>query len=173
MKKTFFVLIAFSMLVACTPMKTRDTGQKEISDTDQSEVPDATRTLEIDGKTYNNYTLWDCSESSGDWSTVLRLVITNRTFNDIYNEKHGGKKVNKKLQKVNVGFILFDGMKEHTMAGYKRMGINHEWHWGEGKESYIFVIKPTGTGLYYDFTNVKKGGTTTARDVFKCEKNYE
>ena len=51
MKKIVYVFITFSMLVACSPMEIRNTGQQDISDADQIETPNTTRTLEIGGKT--------------------------------------------------------------------------------------------------------------------------
>jgi len=42
------------------------------------------------------------------------------------------------------------------MASYKREGINHHWQWGPNSE-YKLLIKPDGTGLYYDFTGIKNG----------------
>lgn len=145
------------MLVACTPMKTRDT--------DQSEVTDTTRTLKIGGKTFDKYTLWGCREYSGDKRLVLELVKIEIPDNETPKE----------LQGTYVGLILFDDREDYAGGMYRREGINHRWDWGEGKGKgdYTFIIKPDGTGLYYDFTNVKQGGITKSKDYFKCEKDYE
>ena len=186
MKKIVFVLITFYMLVGCAPMPIHDTAQKEmpvieqreISDTAQKEIPDTARTLEIDGKTFDKYTLWGCSEYSGDGPILIQLAITDITVKDILKTAQEVKaiqldkdiiKASKEFQEHKLGFILFDGRKESVMALYKREGINHRWDWEEGH--YSFVIKPDGTGLYYDFTNVKSG-TTKARDVFKCKHAF-
>ena len=187
MKKIVYVFITFSMLVACSPMETRNTGQQDISDADQIETPDTTRTLEIGGKTLDIYAHWACRDYASDGPTVLELVITNITFGDMINEviqedeyikkeMQKSKDISKTLQelkaaqKFNVGYILFDDGKEYEAALHRREGINHRWVWEEG--NYSFIIKPDGTGLYYDFTNAKDG-TTKARDVFKCEKYHQ
>ena len=68
-----------------------------------------------------------------------------------------------------LGYILYDGGYIGELTSYRRTGIEHRWDWGGPNGStYAFVIKSDGTGLYYDFSNVKPGESTRARDVFKC-----
>jgi len=56
-------------------------------------------------------------------------------------------------------------------------GINRRWDWGwsadiggaSGGYQYAFVVKPDGTGLYYDFAlDDDDDGFVKARDSFKC-----
>ena len=68
-----------------------------------------------------------------------------------------------------LGFVLFDGGYSGKSTLHERTGLNHRWDWGYGA-NYSFIIKPDGTGLYYDFSTVPEGETTTARDVYKCKK---
>jgi hypothetical protein len=68
-----------------------------------------------------------------------------------------------------MGFVLYDGGYTGEFAIYQRTGIEHRWDWGPDG-NYSFVIKADGIGLYYDFTNVEKGQSIKAKDVFKCYK---
>ena len=67
-----------------------------------------------------------------------------------------------------LGFILFDGGNKGEGTEYYRAGLDHRWNWGPNMTDYSFIVKPDGTGLYYDFTSVPKGEITKARDVYKC-----
>ena len=54
-------------------------------------------------------------------------------------------------------------------AFFRIAGLNRRWDFGYGWDGYpyAFVIKPDGTGLYYDFST-SSDGTAEARDVFEC-----
>jgi hypothetical protein len=69
-----------------------------------------------------------------------------------------------------IGFILFDGGDRGSYAYYQRAGLDHRWDWGPNVNDYAFVISPDGTGLYYDFSAVRDGGTTSASEVFECSR---
>jgi len=70
-----------------------------------------------------------------------------------------------------LGYILYDGGFVGKFTHYKRIGLEHRWDWGGANDTdYAFVIKSDGTGLYYNFTNVKEGESIKARGVFKCYK---
>jgi len=75
-------------------------------------------------------------------------------------------------QELNgIGYVLYDGGYIGEFSHYRRNGLEHIWDWGgQDGTDYAFVIKSDGTGLYYDFTRVKKGESTKPRDVFKCYK---
>ena len=70
----------------------------------------------------------------------------------------------------NLGYILYDGSYTGEFTHYERKGLEHRWDWGPNGTDYAFVIKSDGTGLYYDFSNTKKGESIKATDVFKCYK---
>lgn len=69
-----------------------------------------------------------------------------------------------------LGYILYDGGYIGEFTFYERTGIELRWDWGPNDTDYSFVIKSDGTGLYYDFTNVKKGESTKPKAIFKCYK---
>jgi TPR repeat protein len=56
-------------------------------------------------------------------------------------------------------------------AQFRVAGLQRRWDFGyyERRDAhpYAFVIKPDGTGLYYDFST-SSDGTATASGVFKC-----
>ncbi len=66
------------------------------------------------------------------------------------------------------GFILSDGGYSGAHTYYRRTGLEHRWDWCPNETNYVFVIKPDGTGLYYDFSSVPYGESTKASDVFQC-----
>ena len=66
------------------------------------------------------------------------------------------------------GFVLYDGGYVGELAYFSRDGLNYRWDWGTNTQ-YSFVIKPDGTGLYYDFST-SKDGTAKPRDVYKAYK---
>ena len=67
-----------------------------------------------------------------------------------------------------LGFILYDGGYSGEYTFYERTGLDHRWDWGPNGTDYAFIIKPDGTGLYYDFTSVPKGETTKQNEMYKC-----
>ena len=66
------------------------------------------------------------------------------------------------------GFVLYDGGHSGDLAIYERTGLENRWDWGPNGTDYSFVIRPDGTGLYYDFSTVPKGESTKARAFYKC-----
>ncbi len=66
------------------------------------------------------------------------------------------------------GFILFDGGYTGRTTLYQRKGLDHRWDWGPNATDYTFVIKPDGTGLYYDFSTVTEGESTKPSAIYKC-----
>lgn len=68
------------------------------------------------------------------------------------------------------GFILFDGGDAGEFAAYRREGIDHRWSWGPSGNDYSFIINPHGGGLYYNFSNVPKGESTMANDLYTCKR---
>ena len=69
-----------------------------------------------------------------------------------------------------LGFILYDGGYTGEYTYYYRQGTNHRWDWGPNENDFSFLIKPDGTGLYYDFTGSPDGTTTKAEQVYQSHK---
>jgi hypothetical protein len=65
------------------------------------------------------------------------------------------------------GFVIYDGGDSGEVTQYQRKGINLRWDWGPNGNDFAFVIKPDGTGLFYDFSNAKSE-SIKANQVFKC-----
>lgn len=57
------------------------------------------------------------------------------------------------------------------LASFEIAGLNRRWDFGGNESSdgypYAFVIKPDGTGLYFDFST-SSDGTAKASDLFRC-----
>lgn len=56
-------------------------------------------------------------------------------------------------------------------ASFRIAGLNRRWNFGDDESGdsypYAFIIKPDGTGLYYDFST-SADGTANASDSFNC-----
>lgn len=119
------------------------------------------RTLILDGVEVSEddvggFTTWYCYDYSDyiSWGALSSVLLEVG-----YYESEYGK----------VGFVLYDGGYEGKTTRYSREGIDYRWDWGLGYR-YAFVIKPDGTGLYYDFNFADENGQAKARDLFKCFK---
>ena len=57
------------------------------------------------------------------------------------------------------------------LASFRIAGLNRRWDFGDDESGdeypYAFIIKPGGTGLYYDFST-SPDGTASASDSFNC-----
>ena len=64
----------------------------------------------------------------------------------------------------SLGFVLYEGGTQGTLAIVYRSGLNLRWDWS----NYAIVLESNGTALYYDFssqqTNVKP------RELFRAYK---
>ena len=70
---------------------------------------------------------------------------------------------------LRVGRVSVAGTSH--VAGFSVNGLNLRWNFGddaEGGYDYSFIIRPDGTGLYYDFSH-STGGTANASQTYKCE----
>jgi hypothetical protein len=70
-----------------------------------------------------------------------------------------------------LGFVLYDGGNSGDLTSYERAGLLHRWDWGWNDNRYVysFLMKPDGTGLYYDFSSATDGHKDKADDVFRCQ----
>ena len=72
-----------------------------------------------------------------------------------------------------LGFVLYDGGNSGELASYERAGLLHRWDWGWNENRqvhlYSFLMKPDGTGLYYNFSSATAGHKEKADDIFTCQ----
>ncbi len=118
------------------------------------------RSIILNGKAYSEtdigkFVSWRCKDfiySSG----ILfdSLLVELGTFT---NSKLSGS-----------GFILYDGKYSGELTNYGRKGINHCWDWGPNGTEFAFIIKPNGTGLFYDFSSLQSGERIKADNRYKC-----
>lgn len=99
---------------------------------------------------------WDCREFSEDNGKILiRLWRASG-------------------MKEGFGYLEYAGIS--IPALFTLDGLSLRWNWELGHDDtweYSFAIKPDGTGLFYDFSGVEKGSSTTARDVYSCKSAGE
>ncbi|MCK5894004.1 MAG: hypothetical protein KAG53_06240 [Endozoicomonadaceae bacterium] len=127
--------------------------------TTPSSTQSGPRSIILKGETYSEaslgkFTSWQCNNYADNTGTLVEVgLFTNQDLNSL-------------------GFILYDGSHSGEFTNYKRKGINHRWDWGTGSNgsNYTFIIKPDGTGFFYDFSSTSEGETVTANDIYKCHK---
>lgn len=112
--------------------------------------------IELNGKQFSeeengSFEIWECHDYFKD---KVLLEVGRFTTPDL----------------SNYGFILYDGTASGDLTRYQRDGINKRWDWETESGRYSFIIKPNGTGLFYDFSNVPDGESTKAKDSFRCKK---
>ena len=114
------------------------------------------RTIVLDGREYSEedygeFTAWYCRDFDRGGRTLVEVGFVDGPFSD------------------EMGFVLYDGGDTGETALYRRRGLERRWDWGPRLE-YAFVITPDNTGLYFDFSSVPEGETTTPREVYKCRR---
>jgi len=114
------------------------------------------RTITLGNTVYNEETSgkfisWECRDCINDRKTLVEVG----TFSDP-NLKDSG-------------FVLYDDSDSGNVTHYQRKGINLRWDWGPNENDFAFIIKPDGTGLFYDFSNAKSK-SIEADQVFKCQQ---
>ena len=62
------------------------------------------------------------------------------------------------------GLVSLPGLSPHP-ASFRVAGLNRRWDWGDSV--YAFIIKPDGTGLYYDFS-MSEDGTAKPSGFYEC-----
>ncbi len=63
------------------------------------------------------------------------------------------------------GQISVAGVTHHTL--FRITGFDRRWDFGKEMQ-YSFIIKPHGSGFYYDFSLVEEGETTGPSQRFNC-----
>lgn len=117
------------------------------------------RTIDLNGQTFSeeehgSFEIWECYEYFDRNNKILFEV---------------GRFVNADLSRY--GFILYDGSSSGDLAIYQQTGLNKRWDWETTGGRYAFILKPEGTGLYYDFSNVSDGERINANNVYRCTRN--
>ena len=119
-------------------------------------VPLGPRSIVLGGETYtetssDKFISWSCNDFGEDFDAFVEIgAFTSPNL-------------------VGAGFILYDRSNSGEYTDYQRKGEQHQWDWDE----YSFVIKPSGTGLFYDLSTLPKGETVKARahDIYKCHRS--
>jgi hypothetical protein len=166
-------------LFACqsaTQSKSSSYDQVPVNATDESLRTIILNDEELTEYESGQFISWKCRDYSDGSNVLVELghieLIEEQLDTEAIEGMDGKTKpllkaiLDKKLQ---LGFVLYEGTNKGELAFYGRRGLNHRWDWGpEGK--YSFIIKPDGTGLFYDFTTAKDGSKDKADDIYKCKK---
>ena len=154
---TIVILSTTLFLASCETAPFSTASSASSTKPDDTKTPPWGRLLIIDGTTYSEEDLgefisWRCKDFSRDSGTLVEVgSFPHPDFAD-------------------TGFILYDGSNAGESTSYQRRGINQRWDWGPSGADFSFVIKPDGTGLFYDFSTAKDGMKSKADDVYKCSK---
>ena len=153
-----FLLISLLLPACAVPVTPTSRSSGGVSSTPVRQPPPA-RVISLGESTYSEDTLgrfvtWGCRE----WPYVSGRPIVVEV----------GRFESESLS--GVGFVLYDGSSSGESTSYQRKGVNQRWDWGPNETDFSFVIKPDGTGLFYDFTNVPKGEATKPDDVYRCTR---
>lgn len=150
--KTRHVAFALALTLAGCVSHVQRTGQYSVEP--PSIPPPSFRTISLDNSNYSEeeygpFETWLCS----DYISGRRVIVEVGRFEPPnFSEK---------------GFILYDNTSSGELTSYQRRGVNRRWDWGPNAE-YTFILKPDGTGLFYDFTNQSTNESIRASNVFKC-----
>ncbi len=139
---------------------------------------DLGRILTLSGKEYNEgepwqFMSWKCQDYSYGGRTLVevgRISPPDDYKNTAeYKEMDDSKKELDKFFGM-FGFVLYDGTDTGDVTTYHRSGLSHRWDWGPDDSSYSFIIKPDGTGLFYDFSTAENGKKSKADEIYKCSR---
>jgi hypothetical protein len=177
--KHFLTFLVVTHLFACQSM---DISNPETSSQKPQNISkNSLRTIILDDEELTEYEpgqfmSWKCRDYSNGGKVLVelgRIEFTKEQIDSIKVEdveKEAQPLITAILEKqLQLGFVLYEGTNKGQYTFYARKGLNHRWDWGpEGK--YSFIIKPDGTGLFYDFTTAKDGSKDKADDIYKCTK---
>ncbi len=173
--KVFLVCIVI-YLTACSIPPEQMTARHD--DAIKDHETKSQRVLVLSGNEFvendsSEFISWKCSDYISDGETLVEFGQITMKY-DYKSNKEYEALDNKDKELANdiarqLGFVLYDGTNKGDIAMHNRNGLNHRWDWGpEGK--YSFIIKPDGTGLFYDFTSAEPDESIKANDVYKCKK---
>lgn len=136
------------------------------------------RTIILSGDEYTEnesikFITWKCKDYSSGGRTLVEFgqITVPDDYKNTDEYKGMSKSKKEEFDKLieMAGFVLFEGKNAGEFTLYKRRGLNHRWDWG-AEGNYSFIIKPDGTGLFYDFSTAKDGTKSKADDIYKCSK---
>ena len=154
------IMLAASLVIAgcASPSKTTTplpaAEQQPTSSPPAAEAASASREISVNGREIREadagkFTSWICRDYVQRENVVLEVGHFNHP----------------KLE--GLGFVLYDGGSSGEIASYERAGLLHRWDWGRNVNRdvyvYSFLMRPDGTGLYYDFSSA-----TSMSDISDC-----
>lgn len=181
MNKTIYILmiVISTIFTPCFAMATdKSTSNEKLTTTEipsiiETTTPNKTlmttkknRDLFISGYKVNEQEFGGCER----WYAVDRFNI----FGDDGEEDKIRLQVGY-FKDNNIGFILYEDGTAGEEVHFSREGLDLRWDWGYDVNDdsswyrYSFIIDPSGTGLYYDFST-SKDGTASPRRFYKCTK---
>ena len=160
----------FFLLVGCETISETDTFEPQYSPVVEQS---SSRTLVLEGDEYTErsslaFMTWKCRHYFDGGKTLFE--VGRIYFPDSFKESDEFLEVDEESKRIvkKFGFILYDGTNIGDLAQYTHAGLNHRWDWGAEISGYSFIIKPDGTGLYYDFNTAKDGVKEKADGLYKC-----
>lgn len=163
-------------MYACAAGYDRNASNPECS---SQEYPESVRTLVLDGEEYvenesGDFKSWKCRDFSDEGKTLVEVghvsIPDDYKETDEYRSMDASEKKNLSRMVKMFGFILFDGTNSGEKAIYTHEGLNHRWDWGPDSDTYALIIKPNGTGLFYDFSTAADGAKQKADDIYRCRR---
>lgn len=166
--KTQTIMLAASLCLAgCASPPTKTTAPPQATEQQQptsnalaTDTAPAPRVISVDGREIREadagkFTSWVCRDYFQRGNVVVEVGYFNHPKLD------------------GVGFVIYDGGNSGLLASYERAGLLHRWDWGWNDNrhafTYSFLMKPDGTGLYYDFSSAPAGHKDKADDIFRCQ----
>jgi len=174
--KVCVLIIMNTLLMACQSAPSSNGGIQTNSTSTNSLRTIVLNNEEITENMPGQFPSWRCKDYSGRGPTLVELGYIDLTEEELNMEEletmdEALKEFIQAIlgKKLQLGFVLYEGTNRGELTFYGRRGLNHRWDWGP-EEKYSFIIKPDGTGLFYDFTTSEDGTKEKADDVYKCSK---
>ena len=78
-------------------------------------------------------------------------------------------------EESGVGWVILSGRKGSEQSGsFNIDGLEYRLLFGDGAlEYYLFIVEADGTGLYYDFSDIKEGESAKPSQIFACVDRSE